>query len=200
MTKMNGMKVKTCSKCGQTKPIKDFQRRITIAQARAYLKRQNITRPQTITSSQCKTCRPKPKPRSKLSLKELHNKRETGDLNKVLADLLIRQKQEKNRQIRVANTKKRWHDQREKKIQAFTQHLQNQVEKYSQRYHAYKTYLKNKDITDTQHALLAQHRANYEQAKQIKEREVIRARETGDVNMSLRIVEMLRLTKGESYV
>ena len=198
---MNEMKVKVCAKCGQTKPIKDFRRRITIAQARAYLKRQNITKPQTITSSQCKTCRPKAKPISELTLKQLHNRREMGDINKVLADILIKQKRETIKQIRVANTKKRWHDQREKKIQAFAQHLQNQVDKYKMRYHAYKTYIKNKEgVEEKQHALLLQHKTIYNQAKQIKEREVIRARETGEVDFGLRIMELLRVTKGESDV
>ena len=201
VTKMNETKVKTCAKCGQVKPSKDFQRRITIAQARAYLKRQNITRPQTITSSQCKTCRPKPKPPSKLSLKELHNKKQTGDMNSVLADILIRQKKETIKQRRSANMRQRWEDRRNKPIQAFAQHLQNQVDKYMARYHAYKSLLnKTPSPTPQQHALLLQHKTNYTQAKQIKEREVVRARDTGEFDFGLRIMELLRVTKGESDV
>ena len=66
------------------------------------------------------------------------------------------------------------------------------------RYHAYKSLLnKTPNPTPKQHALLLQHRANYEQARAIKEREVVRARDTGEVDMEMRIMEKLRVTREE---
>lgn len=198
---------KVCKKCGRTSPIKDFKKRISVAQARALYKRQNITKPQTILSTLCKACRPKPKPPSKLTLKDIQNKKATGEMGAVLADLLMGQKREKIKQGRSAVMRKYWRDKAEKKHQAYYQHLQNQVERYAQRYYAYKTYLKSKAnqtktpeqdlITPTQHDLLSQHRANYEEAKEIRDLEMKRVRNGGEIDMRFRIVELFNLTKRE---
>jgi hypothetical protein len=61
-----------------------------------------------ITSKLCKTCRPKRKPTSKLTKKDLHNKVQTGDLNAYLADklLIVKQRDAHNKQAMAA--RKRW--------------------------------------------------------------------------------------------
>jgi hypothetical protein len=61
-----------------------------------------------ITSKLCKACRPKRKPTSKLTKKDLHNKVQTGDLNAYLADnlLIIRQRTAHNKQ--GIASRKRW--------------------------------------------------------------------------------------------
>jgi hypothetical protein len=189
-------KVKTCTKCGRTSPITDFKRKITVAQARAYYHRQNITKPQTITSSICKACRPKPKPPSKFTLKDIQNKKYTGEMHELLADVLMKQKREKIRQGRSAVMRKYWQDKREQKYQAYEQHLQNQVDKYRNRHYAYKTYLKNLTNPEPkQHAMLEQHRANYEEAKGIRDAEMKRVRNGGEIDMGVRVVELFNLLK-----
>jgi len=62
----------------------------------------------TLDSKNCKDCRPKRKPVSKLSAKEIHNKVQTGDINALMAKHL-REKQaqdERNKQGMAA--RKRW--------------------------------------------------------------------------------------------
>ena len=61
-----------------------------------------------ITSKLCKACRPKRKPTSKLTKKDLHNKVQTGDLNAYLADklLIVKQQAAHNKQAMAA--RKRW--------------------------------------------------------------------------------------------
>ena len=61
-----------------------------------------------ITSKLCKACRPKRKPTSKLTKKDLHNKVQTGDLNAYLAQnlLIVRQRDAHNKQ--GIASRKRW--------------------------------------------------------------------------------------------
>jgi len=61
-----------------------------------------------ITSKLCKACRPKRKPTSKLTKKDLHNRVQTGDLNAYLAQnlLIVRQRDAHNKQGMAA--RKRW--------------------------------------------------------------------------------------------
>jgi hypothetical protein len=62
----------------------------------------------TLESKHCKDCRPKRKPKTKLSAKEIHNKVQSGDMNALMAKHL-REKQaqdEHNKQAMAA--RKRW--------------------------------------------------------------------------------------------
>jgi hypothetical protein len=61
-----------------------------------------------ITSKLCKDCRPKRKPTSKLTKKDIHNKVQTGDLNAYLAQnlLIIKQRTAHNKQGMAS--RKRW--------------------------------------------------------------------------------------------
>jgi hypothetical protein len=62
----------------------------------------------TLESKNCKACRPKRKPPTKLSAKEIHNRVQTGDMN-VLVAKHLREKQaqdERNKQAMAA--RKRW--------------------------------------------------------------------------------------------
>jgi hypothetical protein len=62
----------------------------------------------TLESKNCKACRPKRKPTTKLSAKEIHNKVQSGDMNALMAKHL-REKQaqdERNKQAMAA--RKRW--------------------------------------------------------------------------------------------
>jgi hypothetical protein len=100
------MQTKMCAKCGQAHPIKHFTYLATYAQSKAWGRAGNVR--MEITSKLCKACRPKRKPTSKLTKKDLHNKVQTGDLNAYLAQnlLIVRQQDAHNKQGMAS--RKRW--------------------------------------------------------------------------------------------
>jgi len=100
------MQIKTCAKCGESRPLKEFTYLATYAQSKAWGRAGNVR--MDITSKLCKACRPKRKPTSKLTKKDLHNKVQTGDLNAYLADklLIVKQRDAHNKQAMAA--RKRW--------------------------------------------------------------------------------------------
>ena len=100
------MQIKTCAKCGESRPLKEFTYLATYAQSKAWGRAGNVR--MEITSKLCKACRPKRKPTSKLTKKDLHNKVQTGDLNAYLAQnlLIVRQRDAHNKQ--AIASRKRW--------------------------------------------------------------------------------------------
>jgi hypothetical protein len=100
------MQIKTCAKCGESRPLKEFTYLATYAQSKAWGRAGNVR--MTLESKNCKGCRPKRKPVAKLSAKEIHNRVQTGDMNSYMAQQLrIQQKQtEHNKQAMAA--RKRW--------------------------------------------------------------------------------------------
>jgi len=100
------MQIKTCAKCGESRPLNDFTYLATYAQSKAWGRAGNVR--MEITSKLCKACRPKRKPTSKLTKKDLHNKVQTGDLNAYLAQnlLIIKQRTAHNKQGMAS--RKRW--------------------------------------------------------------------------------------------
>ena len=100
------MQIKTCAKCGESRPLNDFTYLATYAQSKAWGRAGNVR--MTLESKNCKSCRPKRKPVAKLSAKEIHNRVQTGDMN-VLVAKHLREKQaqdERNKQAMAA--RKRW--------------------------------------------------------------------------------------------
>jgi hypothetical protein len=100
------MQIKTCAKCGESRPLNDFAYLATYAQSKAWGRAGNVR--MTLESKNCKACRPKRKPPTKLSAKEIHNRVQTGDMNVLMAKHL-REKQaqdERNKQAMAA--RKRW--------------------------------------------------------------------------------------------
>jgi len=100
------MQIKTCAKCGESRPLNDFAYLATYAQSKAWGRAGNVR--MTLESKNCKACRPKRKPPTKLSAKEIHNRVQTGDLNSFVA-LKLREKQaqdERNKQGMAA--RRRW--------------------------------------------------------------------------------------------
>ena len=100
------MQIKTCAKCGESHPLNQFTYLATYAQSKAWGRAGNVR--MEITSKLCKACRPKRKPTSKLTKKDLHNKVQTGDLNAYLAQnlLIIKQRTAHNKQ--AISSRKRW--------------------------------------------------------------------------------------------
>lgn len=100
------MQIKTCAKCGESRPLKEFTYLATYAQSKAWGRAGNVR--MEITSKLCKACRPKRKPTSKLTKKDLHNKVQTGDLNAYLADKLLIVKQRDAHNKQAIASRKRW--------------------------------------------------------------------------------------------
>lgn len=68
-----------CEKCKAIKPLADFKKYLTLTEskARGYVGQVRVQ----VESRFCKACRPKKKPISKLTSKELQNKAVSGDLS-----------------------------------------------------------------------------------------------------------------------
>lgn len=98
--------LKMCSECGVFQPPANFKRLLTRAQtvARGYVGTHRVE----IESKMCKNCQPKPKPLHKLTKKELHNKVESGDVNKFVAESIIKERLDTVNQRRAAKTSARW--------------------------------------------------------------------------------------------
>jgi hypothetical protein len=62
----------------------------------------------TIESKNCKACRPKHKPRTKLTKKDLHNKVQTGDMNNFIADKLREKRQRNAHNAQAKAARNRW--------------------------------------------------------------------------------------------
>lgn len=181
---------KTCTRCGHTKPIKDFKRRLTLRQSQALLRRPHLKTPTTLISSRCKDCWHETKRRTPLTLKDIQNKKESGDLHVVKADLLIKQIRENRNAKRARVMKEYWQKQKQKPIDELTLNLRQQVAQYKSRYHALKSQTKNKP--DPHHALLPQHRESYEQAKQIRNDLLARAKAGEVIDPQIKIATLLK--------
>lgn len=100
------MQIKICAKCGESHPIAHFTYLATYAQSKAWGRAGNVR--MTLESKHCKDCRPKRKPKTKLSAKEIHNKVQSGDLNSFVA-LKLREKQaQKERNAQAKASRYRW--------------------------------------------------------------------------------------------
>ena len=100
------MQTKTCAKCGESHPIAHFTYLATLAQSKAWGRAGNVR--MTIESKNCKACRPKRKPTTKLSAKEIHNKVQTGDMNVLVAKHLREKQAQDERNAQAIAARKRW--------------------------------------------------------------------------------------------
>lgn len=66
-----------CPKCNLVKPLKSFKKLATPSQMRAWGKEGNVR--MTLTMTNCKECRPKPRPLSKLSPAEIKERIASGE-------------------------------------------------------------------------------------------------------------------------
>lgn len=62
----------------------------------------------TLESKNCKACRPKRKPPTKLSAKEIHNRVQTGDMNVLVAKHLREKQAQDERNAQAIAARKRW--------------------------------------------------------------------------------------------
>ena len=62
----------------------------------------------TLESKHCKDCRPKRKPKTKLSAKEIHNRVQSGDMNALMAKHLRIQQRQSEHNKQSLSSRKRW--------------------------------------------------------------------------------------------
>lgn len=170
---MHEQQTKTCTMCGETKPRNEFKRRLTKRQSASLLKRTHISSPITVISSRCKSCWGKTKNRKPLTIKQIKNKKASGDLHAVVADILLTQRKENANLIKKRVMKEYWEKKRAEPIKRLAQTLRQQVAKYKNRYHAYKAQTKN---SIGENSLLAQHKNNYEMARRARDELLSRAK------------------------
>lgn len=97
---------KMCVQCKLIKPHADFKRLLTRAQtkARGYVGHHRVE----IDSKMCKDCQPKAKPIERLSKKEIRNRVAAGDMHPMIAEGIIKDRDESVNQRRAAKTATRW--------------------------------------------------------------------------------------------
>jgi hypothetical protein len=97
---------KPCKKCGESKPLADFKRKLTRAQAlaRGYKGERLVT----IESSMCKPCQPRKRKLTELTAKELQNRVAHNDISVLDKRLIL----EERKRMHVVNsaiaTRNRW--------------------------------------------------------------------------------------------
>jgi hypothetical protein len=99
---------KTCTKCKATKPLAAFRYKLTRAQAKQQGYAGNVL--VTAEGKVCVECRPKRKPLSKLTNKELEAKAATGDIPLAIAKARIAQHKRDANALRKRARVERWHE------------------------------------------------------------------------------------------
>ena len=187
-------KTKTCTHCGETKPIDAFKRRLTKQQSCALLKRTSISTAITVDSVRCKTCWLMTKSRKPMTKKQIRNKINSGDIKRVLGEILIKEIDRTIPLKRSRVMKEEWEKRKTSWVKTLNDNLQQQVDTYRNRYYGYK-YAVNKtqgQMSPLQHATLEQHRLNYEQSMQIKKDLMTRARAGEKIEVDVQIVMYLK--------
>jgi len=188
------MKLKICASCGENKPIKDFNRRLTIAQSRAILNNPKINTPYISTSKNCSECRLQSKRRTPLSIQEVKNKMATGDIRQQLGESLVKQKREAIPRRRSKVMKEYWQKKRTGWVDTLKANLQTQVTAYANRYYSYQNQMPEQP-TDRQHAMLEQHRYNYAEAKRIRQDLLEQAKAGREFSPDTQINELIKRRK-----
>lgn len=161
---------KECKTCGQTKPINQFRRTLSLAQSRALLQRPQLTKPHTLISALCKDCQAqmrRNKTKKPYTASEIAKKIESGDIHPTVGEQRIKRKTSIANAKRAIGQKLRWQAQRMKPIEEHLERIRTEIASYRGRYYAYKLHLQKnyEQIIQAQHDLLEQHRRNYEEAK-----------------------------------
>lgn len=160
---------KVCTKCGESYPKDYFKRRLTKRQSASLLRRSAVKSALTVISSRCRFCWRETKRKTPLTNQEIRNKKASGDLNEVMADIMLKTRKENANLIKSRVMKEYWEKQKQLPIKQLEANLRQQVAKYRNRYHATKS-------KDPHHALLPQHKTNYERARQVRDDLLSRAK------------------------
>lgn len=189
-------KTKTCTHCGETKPIGAFKRRLTKRQSCALLLRSSISSGIVVDSVRCKTCWLMTKSRKPLTKKQIRNKINSGDIKRVVGEIMLKEIDRAIPQKRSRVMKEEWQKRKTSWVKTLNDNLQQQVDTYRNRYYAYRATLNKSSgensLRDKQHAMLEQHRQNYEQSIQIKKSLMGRAKAGEKIEVDVQIVMYFR--------
>jgi hypothetical protein len=192
-------KTKTCTHCGETKPIDAFKRRLTKRQSCALLFRSSISSGIVVDSVRCKTCWLMTKSKKPMTKKQIRNKIESGDIKRVMGEIMIKELNESIPLKRSRVMKEEWQKRKTGWIKTLNDNLQQQVDTYRNRYYAYRANLNKSSgensLRDKQHAMLEQHRQNYEQSMQIKKNLMDRAKAGEKIEVDVQIVMYFKKEK-----
>ena len=150
---------KLCIKCNELKPKKQFLKRLTLAQTKAFLHQPNATTRFVTTSTLCTECRNKTKRKKPLTIKQIRTKITSGDIHPIKGEMRIKQMVESLPKRRSKVMKEHWQKVKAKPSVELKANIQKQVDKYRARYATAK---------NTQNASLAQNSWNYEEAKRVR--------------------------------
>ena len=129
-----------------------------------------------------------------MTKKQIRNKIESGDIKRVLGEILIKEIDRTIPLKRSRVMKEEWQKRKTGWVKTLNDNLQQQVDTYRNRYYGYK-YAVNKmqgQVSPLQHATLEQHRSNYEQSKQIRTDLMTRARAGEKIEVAVQIVMYLK--------
>jgi hypothetical protein len=197
MAKTNSLgrnSVQTCTMCGETKPRDQFKRRLTLRQTQTFLQRPDIRTRTSVISKRCKNCWAKSKRKTPLTKKEIRNKIESGDIHRIIGELRLKMISQSINAHRSRTMQNEWQKRKTEWVKTLNANLQQQVDKYRNRYYAYKASVANAlgHLSQTQHATLEQHRLNYNQSMQIKKDLMTRARAGEKIEVDVQIVMYFR--------
>jgi alpha-galactosidase/6-phospho-beta-glucosidase family protein len=144
------------------------------------------------------------KSRKPLNKKQIRNKIESGDIRRVLGEIMLK---ELNRKIPLKRSKimkEEWQKRKTEWVKTLNTNLQQQVDTYRNRYYGYKYAVEKLDtpsgensLRDRQHATLEQHRLNYNQSMQIKKDLMTRARAGEKIEVDVQIVMYFKNERSE---
>lgn len=101
---------KQCTKCGDTKPLAEFKRKLTKAQtkARGYAGNFHVE----IESKLCKDCQPRVRKVGELSAREIRARMESGDIRLHVGEDLLKKNERNLRHLRRKVAAERWRNKR----------------------------------------------------------------------------------------
>ena len=161
-------KTKVCASCGEVKAWLKFQRKLTLAQTKAYLRNPDARTRYITQSKNCSECRAQRKSKKPLTADQIRTKISTGDMHPMIGEAKLKQKREAIPLVKSRIMKEYWQKKRTDWVDELKTNLQKQVTAYANRYYSYQNQMPD-DPTDRQHALLDQHKYNYAEAQRIRQ-------------------------------
>jgi hypothetical protein len=115
-------------------------------------------------------------------------------MNKTIGEALIAEKKVAIPKVRSKIMKEYWQKKRDGWVDVLKANLQQQVTKYASRYYAYKNNMPEQP-TKKQHALLDQHRYNYNEAQRVRKDLMEQAQGGKEIAVDVQINELIKRRK-----
>ncbi len=123
--------IRTCTKCKETKPLKEFRYKLTRAQAKQQGYAGNVL--VTAEGKVCVSCRPARKKLRDMTNKELMHKAASGDVPALVAKSRIEKRKAETNLLRKAGRVARWHELWAMEWEAQLREMRTHMRKISQR-------------------------------------------------------------------